>query len=103
MDVKHFRRYAATRRVGGVLRREAPNAYRIGGRTLSGRIDAVDEADDELVVIDHRSFPGARIRRHAPAMKYFGQLRLNGEALRAASDKSKPVRTALRLPIVARF
>ncbi len=94
-----FRAFVANKWPDGVLRREAPITHRIGGQTLSGRIDAVIETPDEIVVIDHKSFPGGRAQWQAQAEKYSGQMRLYGEALQAASDMPKQARLALHLPI----
>ena len=81
-----------------VLRREAPILYRVGDRTMSGRLDLVIEAPDEIVIIDHKTFPGGRAQRLEQARKYAGQLRLYRDAIRAAVG-AKPVKTALHLPI----
>lgn len=94
-----FRAFVAARWPDGVLRREAPVSHRLGDQTLSGRIDAVVETPEEIIVIDHKSFPGGYGQWQALAEKHFGQLRLYGEALRAASDRPKHVRVALHLPI----
>lgn len=84
---------------GGILRREAPIKHRLGDQTLSGRIDAVIETLEEIIVIDHKSFPSARAQWQAQAEKYVGQLQLYGQALQAASDRPKRLRMALHLPI----
>jgi len=94
-----FRAFVAARWPTGALLREAPITHRLGGQTLSGRIDAVIETPTEIIVIDHKSFPGARAQWQAQAQKHFGQLRLYAEALHAASPKQRPVRVALHLPI----
>ncbi len=94
-----FRIFINTRWPKGVLRREAPITRRIDRRTLSGRIDAVVETEDEIVVIDHKSFPGGASQWQAQAEKYLGQLQLYGEALQAAAEAPKRVRMALHLPI----
>lgn len=94
-----FRSFIESRWPDAILRCEAPITQRIDGCTLSGRIDAVIETPDEIVVIDHKSFPGARSQWQAQAEKYFGQLQLYAEALKATSDAPKRVRTALHLPI----
>lgn len=83
----------------GVLRRETPVVHRIGNRTLNGRIDAVVETPDTIVVLDHKSFPGARPQWQSQAEKHFGQLRLYAEALATESSSAKPIQTVLHLPI----
>ena len=94
-----FRAFVANRWPDGALRRETPIAQRLGDRTLAGRIDAVIDAPSEIVVIDHKSFPGARSQWQAQADKHIGQLSLYARALRAASASPRPVRLALHLPI----
>jgi hypothetical protein len=94
-----FRAFVSKQWPTGILLREAPITHRLGDQTLSGRIDAVIETSEEMVVIDHKSFPGARSQWQAQAEKYVGQLQLYGNALRAASDRPKEMRMALHLPI----
>jgi ATP-dependent exoDNAse (exonuclease V) beta subunit len=72
---------------------------RIGDRTLTGRLDAVVEAADEIIVIDHKSFPGGRAQWLDQARRYAGQLKTYSEAVRAANGSPKAVRVALHLPI----
>ena len=96
-----FRAFIAKKWPNGVLRREAPITHRIGDQTLSGRIDAMVETPDEIVVIDHKSFPGGKAQWQAQAEKYFGQLRLYGEAMNLATDHEKRVHLVLHLPISA--
>ena len=81
------------------MRREAPINWRVDGRTLAGRLDLVVEANSEIVVFDHKSFPGGRALWFDQARKYAGQLRSYGDAVRAATSGAKPVRLALHLPI----
>jgi ATP-dependent exoDNAse (exonuclease V) beta subunit len=94
-----FRAFVAKQWPKGILLREAPITHRLGDQTLSGRIDAVIETPEEIVVIDHKSFPGARSQWQAQAEKYVGQLKLYGDALGAAADRPKELRMALHLPI----
>ena len=94
-----FRTFVAKQWPGGILRREAPITHRLGDQTLSGRIDAVIETPDEIVVIDHKSFSGTHAQWQQQAEKYHGQLQLYGDALQAASDGPKRVRKVLHLPI----
>lgn len=94
-----FHDFIATRWPGARVRCEVPVTHRRGDRTLFGRIDALVETDADLVVFDHKSFPGAKAQWHAQAEKYAGQLAVYAEALRAHVDGRKTVRTALHLPI----
>ncbi len=94
-----FRDFLKSRWPDSALRREAPVSQKLGDRTLSGRIDAVIDAPSEIVIIDHKSFPGARSQWQAQAEKHIGQLSLYAGALRAASATPRPVRLALHLPI----
>jgi ATP-dependent exoDNAse (exonuclease V) beta subunit len=94
-----FRQFVTSRWPGATLRREAPINWRVGGRTLAGRLDLVVEANSEIVVFDHKSFPGGRAQWFDQARKYAGQLRSYGDAVRAATLATKIVRLALHLPI----
>lgn len=84
---------------GAVLRREAPILQRLGDRTISGRLDAIVETDDEIVIIDHKSFPGGREKWSAQAEKYAGQLSAYADVLDAHFGRSKSTRLALHLPV----
>jgi ATP-dependent exoDNAse (exonuclease V) beta subunit len=92
-----FWRFVAGRWPNAKLRREAPINWRTGDHTLIGRLDLVIDAPSEMVVFDHKSFPGGRAQWFDQARKYAGQLRSYSEAVRVAT--AKPVRTALHLPI----
>jgi ATP-dependent exoDNAse (exonuclease V) beta subunit len=94
-----FRGFIDGRWPGAVLRREAPIVCRMGNRTLSGRIDALVEAPDVIVVFDHKSFPGRASEWPEQAKKHAGQLRLYREAITAALPAPKPILLALHLPI----
>jgi ATP-dependent exoDNAse (exonuclease V) beta subunit len=94
-----FRALIDKRWPGAILRREAPITYRIGHRTLSGRVDVFLETPDVIVVFDHKSFPGARTQWINQARKHAGQLRLYGDAIVAALQVPKRVLLALHLPI----
>ena len=58
-----FRGFVAGRWPQAVVSREAPILYRVGDRTMSGRLDVVVETPDAIIVVDHKSFP----RPHAVA------------------------------------
>jgi ATP-dependent exoDNAse (exonuclease V) beta subunit len=94
-----FRTFVDTRWPDAILRREAPIIYRMGNRTLSGRIDVFVETTDAIIVIDHKSFPGARSQWLDQARRYTGQLRLYGDAITASMPAPKRVQLALHLPI----
>jgi ATP-dependent exoDNAse (exonuclease V) beta subunit len=94
-----FRGFVDKRWPDAVLRREAPIVCRMGDRTLSGRIDAVVETPDVIVVFDHKSFPGRASEWPEQTKKHAGQLRLYGEAITAALPAPKLVVLALHLPI----
>jgi ATP-dependent exoDNAse (exonuclease V) beta subunit len=94
-----FRGFVDKHWPGAVLRREAPINYRIGDRTMSGRLDVVVETPDAIIVVDHKSFPGPRPQWLEQAKKHGGQLRLYREAIRASMPVPKPVKLALHLPI----
>lgn len=82
-----------------LLRRETPIIYRIADQTMSGRLDLVVEAPDEIVIIDHKTFPGGRAQWLEQVKKYAGQLHLYRAAVRASVNDDKPIRLALHLPI----
>ncbi|WP_442754258.1 UvrD-helicase domain-containing protein [Methylocystis sp. JAN1] len=94
-----FRGFIDQRWPGAALRREAPIVCRMGDRTMSGRIDAVAETKDFVVVFDHKSFPGRSSEFHDQARKHAGQLRLYRNAIAAALPVPKPIVLALHLPI----
>ena len=94
-----FWRLVAERWPDAILRREAPINRRVGDCTLAGRLDLVIDAPSEIVVFDHKSYPGGRAQWFAQARKYAGQLRAYGDAVRAATGGEKPVRLALHLPV----
>lgn len=81
------------------IHKEAPISWRRNDQTMSGRIDVFVETRDEIIIIDHKSFPGARNDWLNQAKKYGGQLHLYAEALAAAKGIKKPIRLALHLPI----
>jgi ATP-dependent exoDNAse (exonuclease V) beta subunit len=94
-----FRGFIDKRWPGAVLRREAPIMCQMGDRTLSGRIDAMIETTDVVVVFDHKSFPGRAGEFPEQAVKHAGQLRLYRDAIAAALPAPKPIVLALHLPI----
>lgn len=61
--------------------REVPIQLRMDDRYLSGRIDLVVECADRLVVIDHKTFPGAGDHLLSLAQEHGPQLCLYAEAL----------------------
>ncbi len=95
-----FRKFIDVRWPSAVLRREAPITYRLEDRTMSGRLDVVVETSDAIIVIDHKSFPGARTQWLEQARKHAGQLRLYREAIAAALPAPKTVHIGLHLPVV---
>lgn len=94
-----FQTFIDDRWMGAVVRREVPIVHRIGNQTLSGRLDVVIETSNAFIVIDHKSFPGARTAWLDQARKYAGQLRFYGEALTASMVLPKAVQLAIHLPI----
>ena len=94
-----FRGFVATGWPGATLRREVPITHRLGNRTLSGRIDAMVETPNHIVVIDHKSFPGNRTQWIEQARKHGRQLHLYAGALKAATSEDKRISLALHLPI----
>lgn len=59
----------------------------------------VVETADAIIVIDHKSFPGAKTQWLNHARKHAGQLRQYRDAIAAALPAPKPVHIALHLPI----
>lgn len=82
-----------------IIHREAPIVWRDGDRTLTGRIDIYLELPDKIVIIDHKSFPGARSQWLDQARKYAGQLRVYADAISASLSDKKSVELALHLPV----
>ncbi|WP_460448296.1 UvrD-helicase domain-containing protein [Alsobacter sp. SYSU BS001988] len=70
------------------LHREAPVFARVGQQLVSGRIDLVIDDPSGLVVIDHKTFPGAASQWDARAISYGSQLRLYAEALQLATGRA---------------
>ena len=71
---------------------------RIGDRTLKGRLDAVVDTPDAMIVIDHKSYPGGRAQWIEQARKYAGQLRNYSDAVVSVAAP-RPVTVALHLPV----
>jgi ATP-dependent exoDNAse (exonuclease V) beta subunit len=94
-----FRAFVDRRWPGGALMREAPITCRMGERTMSGRIDAIVETPDVIVIFDHKSFPGRASAWVQQVRKHAGQLRLYREAIAAALPAPKLIVLALHLPI----
>lgn len=94
-----FRTFIDQRWPGGALKRETPIIWRVGERTMSGRIDAIVETPDVIVVIDHKSFPGRASAWEQQVRKHAGQLRLYRDAITATLPAPKPIVLALHLPI----
>jgi ATP-dependent exoDNAse (exonuclease V) beta subunit len=94
-----FQQFVTSRWPDATVRREAPINWRVDGRTLAGRLDVVVEATDEIVVFDHKSFPGGRAQWIDQARKHGGQLRKYGEAVAATAEPRRPIRLAIHLPI----
>lgn len=84
---------------GAILHREAPILQRVGEQTISGRLDAIVETDDEIVIIDHKSFPGGPDQWPAQVKKHAGQLSAYADVLDAHGGGSKQIRLALHLPV----
>ncbi|MHC5062944.1 MAG: UvrD-helicase domain-containing protein [Planctomycetota bacterium] len=73
---------------GSRLRREWPVLRRIeSGSLLRGYVDLVIETDSELIVVDHKSFPGSREQGLEEAKTYAGQLGEYAAALAASGDR----------------
>jgi ATP-dependent helicase/nuclease subunit A len=73
---------------GARCRREWPVWQRIeGGTVLHGSVDLAIEAEDELAIVDHKSFPGAEAPALERAIGFAGQLQGYASALGAAEEK----------------
>lgn len=92
-----FRDFIDERWPSAIPRREAPIVRRMGDRTTSGRIDAVVETTDVIVVFDHNCFPGRSSEFPGQVRKHAGQLRPYRKAIVTATETPKPIVTALHL------
>ena len=69
-------------------RRELSMAHRLAdGSVVSGTADLVLETDSEVIVIDHKSYPGGREEATERAAGYAGQLAAYADAMVAATGK----------------
>ncbi|MFO8048592.1 MAG: PD-(D/E)XK nuclease family protein [Desulfosudaceae bacterium] len=70
-------------------KRELPISHRQDNGTLvSGFIDLLLETDQELVIIDHKAFPGSQAEIKKRSEEYFGQLAAYADCLQEVSSKA---------------
>jgi len=99
MASDRLQQWLAERWPRAVLRREWPMFQRLeGGTVLRGTADLVVETEEELLVIDHKSFPGNREAAVARAAEYAGQLGAYADALSSATGK-RVGETFIHLPV----
>ena len=79
--------FISTRWDGAVVTHEAPVSARLGDQLVSGRIDLLVEHAEDLVLIDHKSFPGSRDQWEPKALAHGPQLDLYGQAIEAATGR----------------
>ena len=73
---------------GAAWRREWPVHQRLaGGTILAGTADLILETEDEIVIVDHKSFPGRTDEALERARRHAGQLCAYGGAASAATGK----------------
>lgn len=86
-----LRAWLDSRFPGAVWHREVPItaaiATPVGARQVKGTIDLLLETPDGVVLIDHKSYPGARDAWQAKAAEFAPQLAVYGEALRLAGKR----------------
>jgi len=91
--------FVASRWASAAWHRELPLRRRLpDGSVLSGTADLVLDTSDGLVVIDHKSFPGAAAEALARAATHAGQLAAYAETVSEAWGKSV-LGTFIHLPI----
>ncbi|MBN2077478.1 MAG: UvrD-helicase domain-containing protein [Spirochaetes bacterium] len=79
--------FIGTRWPGGVTHKEVPVQLRREGQVVIGVADAVVETENELHLIDHKTFPGNVDQCKTRALEYAGQLRAYAGALEKATGK----------------
>jgi ATP-dependent exoDNAse (exonuclease V) beta subunit len=90
--------YFRERWADGTLRREWPVAGARGRQRMAGRLDVVLETEAGLVIIDHKSFPGAPVEWPELASRHGPQLAAYADLCEAATGR--PVcGTVLHLPV----
>ncbi len=95
----NLRRWAEGLFPGARWRREWPVRHRLpGGTEVRGLVDLVLETDEALVLLDHKSFPGALVEGDARLCKFAGQLSVYAAALQVATGKAVRA-TYLHLPL----
>ena len=67
---------------------EVPVHGRFGLQRASGRIDMLLEADAEMILIDHKTFPGAHETWVPKALSYAPQLRMYCSLVEQAADRT---------------
>ena len=91
--------FVASRWPSAAWHRELPLRRRLpDGSVLSGTADLVLEMPDGLVVVDHKSFPGATAEALARAVRHAGQLAAYGETVAEAWRKPL-LATFVHLPV----
>ncbi len=79
-------------------KKEVPILHRLNNGTLvSGFIDLFLETEEQLIIIDHKAFPGSQSELKKRSEEYFGQLAAYEKSLKEIS--SKPVLKILHYPI----
>jgi hypothetical protein len=85
---------------GAAWRREWPVHQRLtGGTILAGSADLILETAKELVIVDHKSFPGRWDEALERARTHAGQLCAYGDAASAATGK-KFILASIHLPVL---
>jgi ATP-dependent exoDNAse (exonuclease V) beta subunit len=99
---ERLRTFVAERFPGGVIRREWPVHAPAGAQLIDGRVDLLVEWQGQLVIVDHKAFPGV-VKPEGDRLKAFvGQTELYSRALRAVHGPVS-VQVWLHQPIAARL
>lgn len=87
---------------GGIVRREWPLTAAEGDQIIEGRVDLVVEWNGQLVIIDHKAFPGVVDPDGDRLSSFWGQAALYARALLAVHG-ARPVQIWLHQPIAGRM
>lgn len=97
-----LRAFIQERFPGGVIRREWPLTAAEGEQLIEGRIDLMVEWEGQLVILDHKAFPGVMDPEGDRLKSFWGQAGLYARGL-CAVHGARPVQIWLHQPIAGRM
>ncbi len=84
------------------IRTEVPVHGRLGLQRASGRIDLLLASDTEIILIDHKTFPGGYDTWLPKALSYAPQMGLYRELVERATDQ--PVSSCwVHMPVIGKL